>query len=153
MKNNHKIIEPQVFAVDFDGTCCAFAFPLVGEEIGAAPVLKELVAAGHKIILFTMRSDKENPTSDSAEIMTANLPHNHFLTDAVAWFEKHDIPLYGINYNPGQEKWTDSVKPYANYYIDDIALGCPLVVDPAKSDRPFVDWIYIRRMLEARNLI
>tara|TARA_R110002096_G_C14661910_1_gene728308 strand:+ start:5550 stop:6011 length:462 start_codon:yes stop_codon:yes gene_type:complete len=153
MKNSNKTITPQVFAVDFDGTCTAFAFPLVGKEIGAAPVLKELVANGHKIILFTMRSDKANPTSDSDEIMTTDLPHNHFLTDAVNWFKSHDIPLYGINHNPGQETWTDSTKPYANYYIDDIALGCPLMNDASKSDRPFVDWIHIRLMLEARNLI
>lgn len=153
VKHNHRINPPQVIAVDFDGTCCGFAFPFVGPEIGAAPVLKELVANGHKIILFTMRSDKENPTSDSAEILTKDLPHNHFLADAVGWFEKHGIPLYGVNYNPGQEKWTDSVKPYANYYIDDIALGCPLLIDPTISERPFVDWKIIRVMLEDRNLI
>jgi hydroxymethylpyrimidine pyrophosphatase-like HAD family hydrolase len=45
-----------IVAVDFDGTCVTHEFPRVGEEIGAAEVLKELTDKGHKIILFTMRS-------------------------------------------------------------------------------------------------
>jgi conserved hypothetical protein len=45
-----------IIAVDFDGTCVTHEFPRVGEEIGAAEVLKELTDKGHKIILFTMRS-------------------------------------------------------------------------------------------------
>ena len=44
-----------VIAVDFDGTCVTHAFPKIGEDIGAVPVLKRLVKAGHKIILYTMR--------------------------------------------------------------------------------------------------
>ena len=44
-----------VIAVDFDGTCVTHDYPAVGKEIGAVPVLKALVQAGHKLILFTMR--------------------------------------------------------------------------------------------------
>lgn len=32
-----------IIGIDFDGTCVKHAFPKIGEEIGAAPVLKELV--------------------------------------------------------------------------------------------------------------
>lgn len=32
-----------VIAVDFDGTCVTHEFPKVGKDIGAVPVLKELV--------------------------------------------------------------------------------------------------------------
>ncbi len=147
-------IEPRIFAVDFDGTCCAFDFPRVGKNIGAEYVLQELVSKGHKIILFTMRSDKANPTSNDPEILTprADEPCD-YLAQAVAWFEKHHIPLYGVNHNPEQDSWTDSAKPYAHYYIDDIALGCPTILDPEVSDRPYVDWVHIRKMLKARNLI
>ena len=48
-------------------------------------------------------------------------------TDAVNWFKKNDIPLYGINENPDQSSWTTSPKPYCHIYIDDAALGCPLI--------------------------
>lgn len=150
----NKKCTPKVFAVDFDGTCVAFDFPRVGVEIGAVPVLKELVAKGHLIILHTMRSDKTDPTSDDAEILTPNASDDtNYLSQAVMWFKKHDIPLYGVNYNPDQGSWTDSPKPYAHYYIDDIALGCPLIRDKTVSDRPYVDWGMMRFMLEARNLL
>jgi len=117
-----------IFGVDFDGTCVAHAFPLVGMEIGAAPVLKWLTDNDHKLILWTIRS-------------------KHALEDAVSWFKKHDIPLYGINKNPQASSWTSSPKAYANIYIDDAALGCPLKVDPLISDRPFVDWVAVKLML------
>ena len=45
--------------IDFDGTCVTHEFPKVGKDIGAVSVLKKIVEAGHKIILFTMRSDIE----------------------------------------------------------------------------------------------
>ena len=43
--------------IDFDGTVVTHEFPKIGRDIGAVPVLKELVANGHRLILFTMRSD------------------------------------------------------------------------------------------------
>ena len=36
-----------ILAVDFDGTCVTHEFPEVGRDIGAVPVLKELVEKGH----------------------------------------------------------------------------------------------------------
>lgn len=32
-----------VIAVDFDGTCVTHEFPKIGKDIGAIPVLRELV--------------------------------------------------------------------------------------------------------------
>lgn len=46
-----------VITVDFDGTCVTHEFPKVGHDIGAVPVLKQLVEKGHHIILRTMRCD------------------------------------------------------------------------------------------------
>lgn len=112
--------------IDFDGTCVTHEYPKVGKNIGAVPVLKALVALGHNLILFTMRSGKE-------------------LDDAVAWFKLHDIELYGINVNPTQKQWTKSPKAYGQLYIDDAALGIPLIV-PAVG-RPYVDWRAVRAML------
>lgn len=38
-----------IIAVDFDGTCVTHEFPEVGKDIGAVPVLKELVEKGMQI--------------------------------------------------------------------------------------------------------
>jgi len=115
-------------AIDFDGTCVTHEYPNIGRDIGAVPVLKKLVAAGHLLILNTMRCGKE-------------------LKEAVDWFKENGIPLYGVNKDPKQREWTRSPKVYANLYIDDAALGCPLIwpvkgflPGEDKSGRPYVDW-------------
>ena len=117
-----------IICVDFDGTCVTHEYPNIGKEIGATEVLKELINKGHEIILFTIRSGKE-------------------LQDAVDWFRERNIPLFGINMNPEQFMWTSSPKPYANIYIDDAALGCPIKYDKTLSDRPFVDWKVVKNLL------
>ena len=119
-------------AVDFDGTCVTHEYPNVGRDIGAVPVLKKLVEAGHKIILNTMRSGDE-------------------LADAIQWFIDNDITLFGVNENPTQKSWTASPKVYAHIYIDDAALGCPLTTD--KITRPFVDWKEVEKQLRKMKLI
>lgn len=49
-----------IIAVDFDGTCVTHDFPAVGTDLpGAEQVLKALISAGAKLILWTMRSDIE----------------------------------------------------------------------------------------------
>ena len=115
-----------IIAVDFDGTCVTHEFPRIGRDVGAAPILKGLVAQGNQIILFTMRSGA-------------------VLDDAVLWFEKNGIPLYGINENPQQHSWTNSPKPYAHIYIDDAALGVPLIFP--EEGRHFVDWVKVGTLL------
>jgi len=119
--------------VDFDGTCVTHEYPAIGREIGATGVLRALADAGHKLILFTMRSDD---------------PKNNrfFLTEAVMWFRERDIPLYGIQTNPTQKQWTSSPKAYGELYIDDAALGCPLVY-PEDDSRPYVDWTKVKDLL------
>lgn len=108
-----------IIAVDFDGTCVTHEYPLIGKEIGAVNVLKKLIDKGHLLILYTMRSGKE-------------------LNDAKQWFIDRKIPLYGVQFNPQQLSWTSSNKCYAQLYIDDAALGCPLV--HGMHSRPYVDW-------------
>jgi hypothetical protein len=121
-------------AVDFDGTCVTHTYPFIGKDIGAAPVLNKLIEAGHALILYTMRSGAE-------------------LADAQRWFSQKGLPLSGINSDPGQSRWTESSKCFANLYIDDSALGCPLAADPEKSERPFVDWGAVESMLKERHII
>ncbi len=118
--------------VDFDGTPVTHEYPKVGRDVGAVPVLKRLVDAGHKLILFTMRSGKE-------------------LKDAENWFKEKGIPLYGVNVNPTQKSWTSSPKAYGQLYIDDAALGIPLIINGV--DRPYVDWPKVEIMLEELGVL
>ena len=134
--------------IDFDGTCTTHEFPKVGKDIGAIPVLHKLVNAGHRLILFTMRSDDDNGPSEE-------FPDEHggtYLTDAIDWFKKYNIPLYGIQKNPTQT-WTTSPKAYGQLYIDDAALGCPLLYNEKYSNRPFVDWEKVEKLLKESNII
>ena len=119
-----------IIAVDFDGTCITHEYPGVGKDIGAERVLKRLAGSGHLLILWTMRSGK-------------------YLEEAVQWFHERDIPLYGINNNPTQKKWTKSPKVYAHMYIDDAALGIPLCMpsEDVENDRPYVNWQAVEQML------
>ena len=136
--------------IDFDGTVVSHEFPDVGKDIGAVPVLKELIRNGHRLILFTMRSDIENPVTDNP------LLHSQagtYLTDAVNWFTEQGIELYGIQKNPTQDKWTKSPKAYGHLMIDDSALGCPLIYNPEYSKRPFVDWVRVREHLIHSKII
>ena len=111
--------------LDFDGTVVKHRYPTVGEDIGAVPVLKRLVANGHKLLLSTMRSHDSNGEDT--------------LQPAIDWFAERGIPLYGINENPSQKEWTSSPKVYGNLYIDDAALGAPLKADDSDAP-PFIDW-------------
>lgn len=124
--------------IDFDGTCVTHEFPSVGKDIGAVPVLKALIANGHRLILNTMRSAGS-------------------LEDAIKWFLVNDIRLYGVQYNPTQSSWTSSNKCYAHLYIDDAALGCPLVqplvFGSTEIERAYVDWVEIKKILIKKGLI
>lgn len=114
-------------AVDFDGTCVTHEYPHTGLDVGAVPVLRELVESGCKLILCTMRSGE-------------------LLERACDWFKKNGLPLYGVNSNPTQKEWTSSPKVYADIYIDDSALGCPIKFRDGVV-RPFVDWVKVRELL------
>ncbi len=117
--------------VDFDGTVVTHAYPKIGHDIGAFPILKKLQSFGHRIILWTMRSGEE-------------------LLNAAEYMEENGIKLYGVNVNPTQKEWTLSPKAYGQLYIDDAALGCPLIGKPG-LDRAFVDWKAIDMLLEAEG--
>lgn len=56
-----------------------------------------------------MRSHPSEKT-EKAETSGTILTTNDCLQDAIDWFVKYDIPLYGVNDNPSQHSWTDSNK-------------------------------------------
>jgi len=118
--------------IDFDGTCVTHEYPRVGKEIGATPVLLQLVALEHRLILFTMRSDDR-------------------LNQALKWFKERDIPLFGVQTHPEQSRWTNSPKAYGDLYIDDAAVGCPLIY-PIDAP-PYVDWEKVKEILIETGVI
>jgi hypothetical protein len=121
-----------IIGVDFDGTIVTHDFPDIGKPLDLAlETLKELVANGHKLVLFTMRSAQS-------------------LQDAVDYLTQNGVELWGVNTNPDQASWTSSPKAYCHIYIDDAALGCPLHYDSSLHERPFVDWRRVRIMLAER---
>ena len=123
-----------VIAVDFDGTCVEHNYPAIGMDVeGAVDVLRELNNHGHRIILNTMRSGQR-------------------LEAAVRWFRDRKIELWAVNRNPEQEQWTSSPKVYADIYIDDSALGCPLIFLEGVR-RPVVNWSKVRQLLESDGMI
>lgn len=115
-----------IIAVDFDGTCVTHKYPDIGEDIGAQEALRDFSECGAKLILWTMR-------------------HGPHLEAACEWFKKNSIPLYGVNQNPDQH-WSSSPKAYAHIYIDDSALGAPLVYKE-NGERPHIDWKAIRDII------
>lgn len=127
-------MKPLVIAVDFDGTCVLHHYPQIGPDVpGAVDVLRELDAAGHELILWTMRD-------------------GYTLAHARDWFTRHGITLHGLNANPDQVSWSSSPKAYAHLYIDDAAVGCPLIV-PVGGARPYVDWAAVRAHLARAGVL
>ncbi len=120
-------------AVDFDGTVVEHIYPEIGPDVpNAIDVLRKIQDKGYLILLNTMRSGKQ-------------------LQEAIAWFEDNGINLFGINNNPNQNSWTTSTKTLANFYIDDAAIGCPLIPG-IHYQRPMVDWINIEILLKEKGL-
>ena len=97
-----------VYAVDFDGTLCENKFPEIGEEYPKRlECLRRLKASGHKIILWTCRTERH-------------------LSEAVAWCARRGIVFDAVNENLPEVKsaWGgDTRKVYCDYYIDDKALS------------------------------
>lgn len=123
-----------IIAIDFDGTCVEHCYPAIGYEVeGAVEVLRDLQQRGHRLILHTVRSGAT-------------------LEAAISWFKERRITLWGVNLNIEQRRWSESPKVYADYYIDDSALGCPIrFIDNVR--RPVVDWRALRQLLEYHSIL
>jgi hypothetical protein len=114
-------------AIDFDGTCVKHCYPIVGPDCpGAVDSLKWLLRQGHELNLFTMRG-------------------GIFLEEALDWFSEKGIELAGVQADKDQASWTTSPKCYAEIYLDDAALGAPLIRED--GHRPYFDWAKAREML------
>ena len=96
-------------------------------ELSLIEWIKKFREAGAILILWTVRSDGER--------------YGDMLTQATKFCEEQGIKFKFVNESP--EKWSDSNKVFANIYIDDAAFGCPLVENPRKGGKPYVDWAQV----------
>jgi len=132
-----------IVGVDFDGTCVTSRFPHTGSSIGAGPVLRLLQSKGVKLMLWTLRGNYPRDFS-------GNEYGHAMIKPALDWAEANGVIWDGVNECPieGNELWTDSKKQFADIYIDDYALGCPLVVN--KVHGKYVDWCIVLDMFYTR---
>ena len=115
-----------VVAIDFDGTIVEHKFPDIGNEVPRAFYwMKKFQDLNILLLLWTMRSDGQS----SGDV----------LSQAINYCKDRGIIFHGVNHNPTQSSWTDSPKAYAHAYIDDAAIGCPLVKNKFNGSS-YVNW-------------
>lgn len=99
--------KPLIYAVDFDGTLCKYAWPGIGEpNWNLIRFLINHQRQGDKLILWTCRVGNK-------------------LDEAVKWCRDHGLKFDAVNENLPEviESFgCDSRKIFANYYIDDRAI-------------------------------
>ena len=96
-----------LIAVDFDGTIVEDAYPDIGKpKLFAFETLKRLQKDGHRLILWTYRSDVR-------------------LEEAVEFCKKNDLEFYAVNKSFPEEQfnYTKSRKIHADLFIDDRNIG------------------------------
>jgi len=108
-----------IIAVDFDDTLCYNGFPDISKGFPNGHLilkLRKLQERGADIILFTCRKDKS-------------------LEEAVDFCTKNDLRFDAVNSNTPEmiSKGFDSVKPYADIYIDDRSID-PIVFESLGLD-------------------
>ena len=110
-----------VIALDFDGTLVTHEWPNIGKDIGAFKFLIDLKEANPEIeyILWSVRS-------------------GHLLNLAAGHCRGSGLKLWGVNQNPTQSEWSASPKAHAHIYVDDVAIGAPLIPVPGK--KPYINW-------------
>lgn len=96
-------------AVDFDGTIVEHCYPHIGKEKPfAVQTLKQLIADGHQLILWSVREGR-------------------LLDEAVEWCKNHGLEFYAVNKDyPEEERDKNnhySRKLKADCWIDDRNIG------------------------------
>ena len=115
-------------AVDFDSTLCLTdGFPnILGPNGNCFHILRKWQRMGCKILLHTMRYGKD-------------------LEEAIVWCSNCKMFFDGINHNPCEEARDPEYqgKMYALFYIDDKAIGTPLLHSKYERIRDHVNWAKI----------
>lgn len=97
----------RTIAIDFDGTIVEDAYPAIGRpRTFAFDSMKKLQEAGHRLILWTYRSDK-------------------YLEEAVEFCRVHGVEFYAVNKNYPEEEFNEHTprKLNADLFIDDRNIG------------------------------
>jgi hydroxymethylpyrimidine pyrophosphatase-like HAD family hydrolase len=111
-----------IIAVDFDGTICEHRFPEIGAPVADAITwMRRWQSAGIQLVLWTVRGGEA-------------------LQLAVDYCQQNGVIFDGINANVTNIFLKEfSNKIYADLYVDDRAVGCPLCKNPG-SQAVVVDW-------------
>lgn len=152
------VVSNKIIAVDFDGTIV----PKIPDgfsniDTGAERVLRKILDAGDKIILFTCRNNsRSNPYNYSNGVWREETS----LEEAIRWFKERNLELSGINIRPDQKRHIgNSLKPYVDIIIDDTCIGAKLkqvVIDYKTLDGKLVknyssyhvDWDWVEKELD-----
>jgi len=105
--------QKKVYAIDFDGTLCVNEYPMIGGPIQEViDYTKKIVEEGHKIILWTCRTDEK-------------------LQEAVDWCNQKGIYFDAVNENLEENiklYGSDTRKISADHYVDDRAIKVDEIV-------------------------
>ena len=114
LPNKHLII-----AIDFDGTIVEDAYPNIGKPmIFAFETMKKLQSEGHRLILWTYRTDKK-------------------LQEAVNFCKQQGLEFYAINKSYPEEEFDGKIsrKINAAFFVDDRNIG------------GFIGWTAVHKLL------
>ncbi|MDA9073435.1 hydrolase [bacterium] len=114
LPNKHLII-----AIDFDGTIVEDAYPNIGKPmIFAFETMKKLQSEGHRLILWTYRTEKK-------------------LQEAVDFCKQQGLEFYAINKSYPEEEFDGKIsrKINATFFVDDRNIG------------GFIGWTAVHKLL------
>jgi len=108
-----------IIAIDFDGTIVEDAYPKIGKPmIFAFETMKKLQSEGHRLILWTYRTDKK-------------------LQEAVDFCKQQGLEFYAINKSYPEEEFDGKIsrKINATFFVDDRNIG------------GFIGWTAVHKLL------
>ena len=108
-----------IIAIDFDGTIVEDAYPKIGKPmIFAFETMKKLQSEGHRLILWTYRTDKK-------------------LQEAVDFCKQQGLEFYAINKSYPEEEFDGKIsrKIHATFFVDDRNIG------------GFIGWTAVHKLL------
>ena len=108
-----------IIAIDFDGTIVEDAYPKIGKPIiFAFETMKKLQSEGHRLILWTYRSDIK-------------------LQEAVDFCKQQGLEFYAINKSYPEEEFDGKIsrKINATFFVDDRNIG------------GFIGWTAVHKLL------
>jgi len=108
-----------IIAIDFDGTIVEDAYPKIGKPmIFAFETMKKLQSEGHRLILWTYRTEKK-------------------LQEAVDFCKQQGLEFYAINKSYPEEEFDGKIsrKINATFFVDDRNIG------------GFIGWTAVHKLL------